>query len=123
MTQNMRTLLVLSALLSPALAKTTLAADWQVIQTGENFDGVWSGEQRNNMVGGGTARIMGGSDNAEIAYSGQVQTGSPIIATLSGGGDDVVLAYAVPAETPVSTSPTMAAQRMVPLFVANASRR
>lgn len=112
MTRNVRTLLVLSALLSPALATTTLAADWQVTQTGENFDGVWSGAQRDNLVGGGAARMAGGGDDSEIAYSGRLQAGRPVIATLSGGGEDAVLAYTTPAGS-----------QMSPLFVANASGR
>lgn len=105
MTSGWKLLLAMAALLGPPLAHGAAAADWRVVQTGENFEGVWSGGPRDNLVGGGGARMSGGGDNAEIVYTGPLPSETPRMASLSGGADNLTIDYG----TVPAASPTLAA--------------
>lgn len=103
MNHELKLVLALAALLGPGLAQagaeagaqTGIAAAWQVTQTGENFDGAWSGGPRDNMVGGGNVRMSGGGEDTETLYTGPAPSAAPVFARMSGGGDDMTVSYDV----------------------------
>lgn len=93
MNRKLTLALALSALLGAPLMQTGMAADWQVTQTGENFDGTWSGGPRDNLVGGGHAAMSGGGDDTQMLYTGPLPSMAPAFARMSGGGDDLTISH------------------------------
>jgi hypothetical protein len=85
------TLAALSVLLGSAYDAVARAEDAQVVRVGDNFDAVWTGGPRDNLVGGGTVRRDGGGDDATVTLVGPAMSGPRAFATLSGGGDDMTL--------------------------------
>lgn len=88
-----KVLVALSALLGPGYPHAALAHEVQITRLGDNFDAVWSGGPRDNLVGGGVGRLVGGGDNAELVHTGPYVFQWPVFARLSGGGDDKVLTH------------------------------
>lgn len=85
------TLAALSVLLGSAYDAVARAEDAHIVRVGDNFDVVWTGGPRDNLVGGGAVRRDGGGDDATVTMAGPAISGPRAIATLSGGGDDMTL--------------------------------
>jgi hypothetical protein len=83
----------------PAMAADTASgAGFQVTQTGENFDVVWSGTGSRGPHGGGAATLMGGGDNATIVYADTpLLLQAPRVVTLTGGGENSTITTVPPA--------------------------
>jgi hypothetical protein len=103
--------LTLAALLGLAQPLGAAAHEMQVIQGGENFEVRWTGGVRDNLAGGGMARLSGGGSDQSLTYEPSSTQGQSAFATLQGGGDDRTLTR-TPAEAPVSMLAQAPAQRM-----------
>ena len=91
--------LVLAAVLGLAQARAAAAHEMQVVQGGENFEVQWTGGPRDNLAGGGLARLSGGGEDQAMTYDPGTIQGQSAFATLQGGGDDRILTRR-PAELP-----------------------
>jgi len=80
----------------------TAGAQPRLEQTGDGYSVVYEGaaERGNTAGGGGTARMLGGGDNATMLYTGPEPARPGRFATLSGGGDNAVLSHAEPSSAP-----------------------
>jgi hypothetical protein len=103
------TILALAALLG-AGAQAAFAHEMEVIQGGENFEVRWTGGPRDNMAGGGTARLLGGGQDSTLVYEPATLSGQRAQAQISGGGDDMTITHTAP-DAPASMLAQGATQR------------
>ena len=96
MARKMTSGLALAALLGLAALQGAAAHEMQVVQTGENFDVRWTGGPRDTQAGGGVAQLVGGGDNATVVYEQSSLFGHQGFASISGGGDDMVITHTMP---------------------------
>ena len=122
MMHGMTSALALAALLGLAQPHGAAAHEMQVIQGGENFEVRWTGGTRDNLAGGGMARLAGGGDDQSLTYEPRSTQGQSAFATLQGGGDDRTLTRS-PAEAPVSMLAQAPARRMQEVAEATAAPR
>ncbi|MDO9713298.1 hypothetical protein [Paracraurococcus lichenis] len=88
MRRRIGTALLLAMLAGAARVPGAAAEDMQVIQGGEHFEVQWSGGPRDNLAGGGSARMVGGGEDRGLAYEPGSVFGQRSLATMSGGGED-----------------------------------
>jgi hypothetical protein len=100
------------------LTQVAAAHDMQVLQGGENFEVQWTGGPRDNLAGGGTARLQGGGEDRSLTYEPATTQGQSAVATLSGGGDDRTLIRSQP-----QPSASMLAQGPAPQVPGGPRRR
>ncbi|WP_149540795.1 hypothetical protein [Siccirubricoccus phaeus] len=105
--------MIRTALLASALAFATLtgaqAAGPRLIGGGDNAELAYDAPSA-NVTGGGAATLLGGGDNTRVAYTGPVVSAAPsgLVARLVGGGVDRQLVYEVPAAGHASLAGTPA---------------
>ena len=97
MMHGMTSALALAALLGLAQIRGAAAQEMQVIQGGENFEVQWSGGPRDNLAGGGAARLSGGGQDRSLTHDEPGSTmGQPGMASMSGGGNDMTITHTQP---------------------------
>lgn len=87
-------LIAASAIATPALAEgENSAVQPEVLQFDENHNVIVKGRP----LGGGTAWIVGSGDDHRLIYADTpVLTQSPMVATMTGSGDDWTITYQAP---------------------------
>lgn len=122
MTRHLTLAFALAALTAAAQSQPVAAQEMRVLQGGEHFQVEWSGPQRDNLAGGGVARMQGGGDDRTMAYDAGTVLGQSALAAISGGGDDMTITHTA-AEAPASLLAQRAPRQVRELAEAPATRR